>query len=165
MKPMINVFVGLGSNLDGPLLQLKKAIEGLKSITDTELLEVSNFYLSAPMGPQDQPDYINAVAKLSTSLPAEKMLDELQEIENNHGRTRTQRWGARTLDLDILLYGNDVINTERLIVPHNGLSERNFVLYPLKDLVDDSFEMPKLGAINDLLATCPMTGITRLNEI
>ena len=161
---MIKVFVGLGSNLDEPLLQLKKAIERLKNISDTELLDVSKFYLSAPMGPQDQPDYINAVVKLKTKLSAEDMLNELQEIENSHGRIRTERWGARTLDLDILLYGQDVINTKRLTVPHSGISERNFVLYPLKDLVEDSFEIPQLGTINELLAACPMAGIARLNE-
>ena len=164
MKKMINVFVGLGSNLDEPLLQLKTAINNLKKINKTELLDVSHYYLSEPMGPQDQPDYINAVAKLSTSLSAEHMLDELQRIENNQGRCRTQRWGARTLDLDMLLYGNEVINSERLIVPHYGIKDRNFVLYPLKDLVADNFEIPGLGYINKLLATHSMTGLSRLDK-
>ena len=164
MKKMINVFVGLGSNLDEPLLQLKTAINNLKKINKTELLDVSHYYLSEPMGPQDQPDYINAVAKLSTNLSAEQMLDELQSIENNQGRNRTKRWGARTLDLDILLYGNEVINSERLIVPHYGMKDRNFVLYPLKDLVEDNFEIPGLGYINELLATNSMTGLSRLDK-
>ena len=164
MKKMINVFVGLGSNLDEPLLQLKTAINSLKKINKTELLDVSHYYLSEPMGPQDQPDYINAVAKLSTNLSAEQMLDELQSIENNQGRRRTKRWGARTLDLDILLYGNEIINSERLIVPHYGMKDRNFVLYPLKDLVEDNFEIPGLGYINELLATNSMTGLSRLDK-
>ena len=164
MKKMINIYVGLGSNLDEPLLQLKTAINSLKKINKTELLDVSHYYLSEPMGPQDQPDYINAVAKLSTNLSAEQMLDELQSIENNQGRRRTKRWGARTLDLDILLYGNEIINSERLIVPHYGMKDRNFVLYPLKDLLVDNLEIPGLGDINELLATHSMTGLSRLDK-
>jgi len=161
---MDNVFIGLGSNLDEPFSQLKKAIESLKHVKKSKLLNVSSFYQSAPMGPQDQPDYINAVTKMSTNLTAVQLLDELQEIENKQGRERTQRWGARTLDLDILLFGNEIINTERLTVPHCGISERNFVLYPLNDLVDSDFNIPKAGVISELLAVCPMTGIERLNK-
>jgi len=160
---MNTVFIGLGSNLDEPLSQLNKAIEQLNQLNSLSLINVSSFYRSSPMGPQDQPDYINAVVEVTTNLTAEQLLDTLQNIENIQGRVRSQRWGARTLDLDILLFGNEVINTERLIVPHSGISERNFVLYPLSDLVDSSFQIPKLGAINELLAACPMTGITRLS--
>lgn len=161
---MNTVFVGLGSNLDEPLLQIKRAIASLKEIKDTKFISVSSNYRSAPMGPQDQPDYINAVVKLDTNLSAENFLDELQSIENKQGRVRNQRWGARTLDLDILLYGDNLINTERLTVPHIGISERNFVLYPLSDLVDDDFEIPGIGKINELLAVCSVEGITRLAE-
>jgi 2-amino-4-hydroxy-6-hydroxymethyldihydropteridine diphosphokinase len=162
---MNNVFIGLGSNLDEPLLQVKKAIEQLKQIETLNFINVSNLYSSVPMGPQDQPDYINAVVEATTSLSAEQLLDELQAIENNQGRVRSERWGARTLDLDILLYGDEIINTERLTVPHSGISERNFVLYPLSDLVDSDFKLPKLGKISDLLTACPMTGIQRLSEV
>lgn len=162
---MNNVFVGLGSNLDDPLSQLKRAIDSLKQFKNIELCNISSFYRSVPMGPQDQPDYINAVVELSTNLSAEELLDCLQDIENQQGRVRSERWGARTLDLDVLLYGNKEINTERLVVPHNGLSERNFVLCPLSDLVDKSFEIPKLGKMSELLSVCSMTGITRLTEI
>lgn len=162
---MTNVFIGLGSNLDEPLSQLKKAIGHLKKVENLELIKVSSFYSSTPMGPQDQPDYINAVVEVTTGLNAEQLLDELQAIENKQGRVRSQHWGARTLDLDILLYGSEVINSERLTVPHSGISERNFVLYPLRDLVDENFEIPKLGNISQLLMACPITGITRLNEV
>ena len=161
---MNTVFIGLGSNLDEPLSQLNKAVEQLKQLNSLTFINASNFYSSPPMGPQDQPDYINAVVEVATDLPAEQLLDELQKIENSQGRVRSQRWGARTLDLDILLFGNEVINTERLIVPHSGISERNFVLYPLSDLVGSNFKIPKLGAISELLAACPMTGITRLSN-
>jgi len=162
---MDNVFIGLGSNLDEPLSQLKKAIESLKHVKKSKLLHVSGFYQSAPIGPQDQPDYINAVAKMSTNLTAEHLLDELQSIENKQGRVRRQRWGARTLDLDVLLFGNEIINTARLTVPHCGISERNFVLYPLNELVGSDFYIPKAGVLSELLAVSPMTGIERLNEI
>ena len=162
---MTNVFIGLGSNLDEPLSQLRNAIGNLKKVKNLNFIEVSSFYSSVPMGPQDQPDYINAVVEVTTSLNAEQLLDELQEIENKQGRVRSQHWGARTLDLDILLYGSEVINSERLRVPHSGISERDFVLYPLRDLVDENFEIPELGNISQLLTACPVTGITRLNEV
>lgn len=162
---MDKVFIGLGSNLDDPLSQLKKAIEYLKQHEMLNVINISNFYSSPPMGPQDQPDFINAVVEVATSLSAEQLLDELQKIEHQQGRERKQHWGARTLDLDILLYGSEVINTERLIVPHRGISERNFVLYPLNDLVEKNFKIPELGKISELLAACPMTGITRLSEV
>lgn len=160
---MNKVFIGLGSNLNDPLLQLKKAIEHLTKIETLDVKNISGFYSSPPMGPQDQPDYINAVVEISTNLTAEQLLDVLQQIENEQGRVRTQRWGARTLDLDLLLYGNEVINSERLTVPHLGMSERNFVLYPLSDLVDADFEIPNSGNIQTLLAACPMNGLQRLN--
>ena len=162
---MDNVFIGLGSNLEEPLSQLKKAVEHLKQVKNVELINVSGFYSSAPMGPQDQPDYINAVVEITTSLTAEKLLDELQHIENRQGRIRKQHWGARTLDLDILLYGGEEINTERLTVPHSGISERNFVLYPLRDLVNDDFVIPQLGKISQLLAACSASGVTRLSKV
>ena len=162
---MENIFISLGSNLDEPLSQLKKAIDVLQQAEEIELRKVSNFYLSSPMGPQDQPDYINAVVELSSDLSAENLLDRLQHIENKQGRVRSERWGARTLDLDILLYGKELIDTDRLIVPHSGISERNFVLYPLSDLVDMSFEIPNIGKLSELLALCPMTGITRLKQL
>lgn len=161
---MNKVFIGLGSNLDAPLSQLKKAIEGLKQLKALNFISASGFYYSSPMGPQDQPDYINAVVEVSTTLSAEQLLDELQKIEHEQGRIRKQHWGARTLDLDILLYGNEVINSERLIVPHSGISQRNFVLYPLQDLVESNFKIPLLGKISELLAACPMDGIKRLSE-
>ncbi|GMR16511.1 MAG: 2-amino-4-hydroxy-6-hydroxymethyldihydropteridine diphosphokinase [Gammaproteobacteria bacterium] len=162
---MNRVFIGLGSNLDKPLSQIKKAVEQLKQLKSLNFINISNLYSSAPMGPQDQPDYINAVVEVSTSLAAEQLLDELQEIENKQGRVRSQHWGARTLDLDILLYGEEVINTERLTVPHSGISERNFVLYPLSDLVEPDFEIPTSGKISELVTACPMTGIKRLSEV
>ena len=101
-------------------------------------MKVSNFYQSKPHGPQDQPDYLNAVVVFNTDLKPDALLDLLQKIENNNDRVRegVVRWGARTLDLDLLFYGYDVINTKRLIVPHPRIGERAFVLFPLRDLLD-----------------------------
>lgn len=160
---MNKVFIGLGSNLDEPLSQLKKAFDALKKINDSQLIKVSHFYRSLPMGPQDQPDYINAVAEMKTKLSAEQLLDALQKIENKQGRVRRQRWGARTLDLDILLYADEVINTERLSVPHYGMKERNFVLYPLSELIDGDFYIPNMGTMEKLLASCSIDGLQRLD--
>ncbi|MCK4707564.1 MAG: 2-amino-4-hydroxy-6-hydroxymethyldihydropteridine diphosphokinase, partial [Gammaproteobacteria bacterium] len=133
----VRVYIGLGSNLDDPDQQIINAFEDLNKIEKTRLVTDSGLFKSPPMGPQDQPDYINAVALLETELDAEPLLDQLQLIENRHGRIRSRHWGERTLDLDILLYGDEIINTARLIVPHQGLAEREFVLYPLQKIDPD----------------------------
>jgi len=159
---MKTVFIGLGSNLDEPLSQVKQAVSLIDENKDLTLVNVSSFYASAPMGPQDQPDYINAVVEVATGLSAEQLLDTLQEIENRQGRVRSEHWGARTLDLDILLFADEIIKTERLTVPHSGIAERNFVLYPLYDLVDESFNIPDLGIIKELIKQCPDTDLKRL---
>jgi len=129
------VYIGLGSNLSNPLQQIKLAVEALSNIKSTEISKVSSLYFSRPMGPQDQPDYMNAVVAITTQLNPLALLDELQSIENNAGRVRKEnRWGARILDLDIILFNNQVINNERLTVPHYGLELREFVLLPLAEI-------------------------------
>lgn len=129
---MITVYVALGSNLENPLSQLKQAVETLQK--SAKNLHVSPFYGSKPLGPQDQPDYINAVVKFDTALQPIELLDWLQSIENEQGRVRLRRWGERTLDLDILLYGDEIITNERLTVPHYDMKNREFVIVPLHDL-------------------------------
>jgi 2-amino-4-hydroxy-6-hydroxymethyldihydropteridine diphosphokinase len=115
------------------------------------------------MGPQDQPDFINAVARLQTKLTAEQLLEELQRIERLHGRQKTRHWGPRTLDLDILLYGDEVIESRRLTVPHPGIAQRNFVLYPLAEL-DSGLQIPGVGVVQALLARSSQDGLTRLAD-
>lgn len=160
----VQAWVGLGSNLEQPLQQVRSALDELAGIPDTRLLAASSLYRSAPLGPADQPSYINAVACLETQLTAAALLDALQTIETAHGRVRTgARWGPRTLDLDILLYGDQRIDTPRLRVPHPGLAERNFVLYPLAEIVPD-LDIPGLGPLRELLARCPQSGLERLAE-
>ncbi|CNI78437.1 2-amino-4-hydroxy-6-hydroxymethyldihydropteridine diphosphokinase [Yersinia mollaretii] len=135
---MIRVYIALGSNQAMPLQQVKTALEALEHLPRTRLVACSPFYRTKPLGPQDQPDFLNAVVALDTSLPPEQLLDHTQAIERNQGRVRKeQRWGPRTLDLDIMLYGDQVITTDRLTVPHYGLKEREFMLYPLADIAPD----------------------------
>lgn len=144
------VYVALGSNLDNPLEQLKQAVESLKTFAID--FEVSPFYGSKPLGPQDQPDYVNAVAKFKTDLAALDLLDRLQQIENQQGRVRLRRWGERTLDLDLLLYGNEQIQNERLIVPHIEMKNREFVIVPLYDLSPELI-LPQGEKLEDLYQT------------
>jgi 2-amino-4-hydroxy-6-hydroxymethyldihydropteridine diphosphokinase len=128
-------YIGLGSNLSEPIKQVKDAIKKIEKIPQSRITAHSSLYLSKPMGPQDQDDFINAVIALETSLSAIDLLDALQSIENEAGRIRKEnRWGARILDLDIILFGNEVINSERLTIPHYGMAEREFVLLPLVEI-------------------------------
>ncbi len=130
--------MGLGSNLDNPIEQLKKALQALKLLPNTHLKTQSALYRSRPLGSQNQPDYINAVAMLVTELSPLVLLDNLQAIENKQGRVRgAERWGPRTLDLDMLLYDNVQLQEARLTLPHPGLYERAFVLYPLYECTPD----------------------------
>lgn len=131
---MTTVYIALGSNLDNPLNQLKQAVEKLQHFAN---FKISPFYGSKPVGPQDQPDYVNAIAKFETDLSPEALLDKLQQFEQEQGRVRLRHWGERTLDLDIILYGNEQIQTDRLTVPHIEMKNREFVIVPLYDLVPD----------------------------
>ncbi|MGI2258803.1 2-amino-4-hydroxy-6-hydroxymethyldihydropteridine diphosphokinase [Shewanella sp. GXUN23E] len=131
------VFVALGANLEQPKQQLDSACQALSALAQPGTLRVSPYYRSAPMGEVEQPDYVNAVASFQTELAPLTLLDELQRIELEQGRQRLVRWGPRTLDLDLLLYGDEIINTPRLTVPHYGMKQRAFVLVPLADLAPD----------------------------
>ncbi|ASK68055.1 2-amino-4-hydroxy-6-hydroxymethyldihydropteridine diphosphokinase [Shewanella bicestrii] len=134
---MTQVFVALGANLEDPKAQLDNAVAALSALAENQSLKVSPYYGSAPMGDVVQPDYINAVASFETSLAPIALLDALQEIENTQGRVRKERWGPRTLDLDLLLYGDAIIDEPRLKVPHYGMKERSFVLVPLAAIAPD----------------------------
>lgn len=158
----VRAYIGLGSNLEQPQQQVRQALQALARIPQSQLVAHSRLYRSVPLGPADQPDYVNAVAALDTELSAESLLDALQAIEQAQGRVRgAERWGPRTLDLDLLLYGNAVIDSARLTVPHPGLSERNFVLYPLFELAPD-LVLPDGHKLRELLAHCPDAGLEAL---
>ncbi|MGB9039324.1 MAG: 2-amino-4-hydroxy-6-hydroxymethyldihydropteridine diphosphokinase [Acinetobacter calcoaceticus] len=130
----ITTYIGLGSNLGDSRQILSEAIAKLKTLG---MVKVSRLYQSPPMGPQDQPNYLNAVAELNTDLAPLDLLDHLQRFEQEAGRVRLRRWGERTLDLDLLIYGNEKIHNERLTVPHIGILQRDFVVIPLLDLDAD----------------------------
>ncbi|QUI64660.1 2-amino-4-hydroxy-6-hydroxymethyldihydropteridine diphosphokinase [Pseudoalteromonas sp. A22] len=155
-------YIGLGANLSEPMAQIKRALDVLAAHPDLSLVQHSSLYGSKPMGPQDQPDYVNAVAKLATSLTAESLLDVLQQIELEHGRVRkAERWGPRTLDLDILLFNTDTINSDRLTVPHYGLKVREFVVYPLLEIAPE-LKLPDGTELSSLTQKLPLNGLAIL---
>lgn len=151
----VDCYIGLGSNLEQPLQQVQQALEELKRLADTELVNHSLLYRSDPVGPADQPDYINAVAQLRSRLQPEVLLDQLQQLEQQHRRVRLQHWGPRTLDLDILLFGDQLIDSKRLKVPHPFMAERSFVLYPLQEIAP-TLTLPDGRSINQLVDQCDM---------
>ena len=157
----VTAYLGLGSNLDDPIEQITRAFDELAQVAGCELTAVSALYQSSPMGPADQPDYINAGAQLKTRLGPLELLQAMQGIELAHGRERKERWGARTLDIDLLLYGDEVIDLEGLTVPHPGLHLRNFVLYPLHELAP-GIEIPGRGLLGELMKHCSVEGLQRL---
>lgn len=158
-----SVFIGLGSNLDEPVVHVRQALQELSALPHTRLAATSSLYRSKAIGPGDQPDYINAVAQLETLLEPVDLLDQLQDIEQRHGRVRAERWGARTLDLDILLYGNSEISLPRLTVPHPWLKQRNFVLLPLADVAPNLI-LPDGSALLTLLDDVGRADIQRVDE-
>ncbi|MFT5758076.1 MAG: 2-amino-4-hydroxy-6-hydroxymethyldihydropteridine diphosphokinase [Alteromonadaceae bacterium] len=156
---MTLAFIGLGSNLSDPQTQIVNAIDAIAQIDNSSIEAVSSLYYSRPMGPQDQPDYMNAVLSLNSNLPALVLLDALQAIENKSGRVRKdERWGARILDLDILLYGSDIINTERLTIPHYGIKSREFVLLPLAEIAPELY-LPDGDSIHTLSKSIDSNGL------
>lgn len=160
----VRVYIGLGSNLQQPAEQLSKALEALARIPGCRLQTQSRRYRSLPLGPQDQPAFVNAVAELSTRLAPLALLDRLQALELAQGRARGgQRWGPRTLDLDLLLYGDRRIELPRLRVPHPGLAGREFVLYPLLEIAGPELNVPGLGRLGELVARCPRNALEPLD--
>ncbi|VVN39664.1 2-amino-4-hydroxy-6-hydroxymethyldihydropteridinepyrophosphokinase [Pseudomonas fluorescens] len=158
---MERIYIGMGSNLADPAEQLRSAIDGLAQLPQTELVGVSAFYQSDSLLP-GQPRYTNAIAALDSMLPPLELLDALQAIENGQGRERLERWGPRTLDLDIVLFGDRLIDEPRLKVPHYHLQERAFVLYPLAELAPADLRLADGRRLTDLLAACPFVGLERL---
>lgn len=155
-------FVGLGANLGGPQGRVRQAFGALDAMPHTRLVRTSSLYRSEPLGHAEQPQYVNAVAQLETGLPAERLLAELHAIEARHGRRRSFANAPRTLDLDLLLFGDAVIETERLKVPHPRMHERAFVLVPLLEIAPEA-AIPGRGAAKMLLERCANQGVQRLD--
>ena len=158
------VYIGIGSNLDGPLEQVRRARDALTELPETRFVGISPLYRNPAIGPGDQPDYVNAVAAIETRLEPHALLDALQAIEANQGRRRgALRWQPRTLDLDLLVYGDRAIRDRRLTVPHPHMHERAFVLRPLLDLAPD-LDVPGHGSVGDLLSAAPDGQLRRIDD-
>lgn len=154
--------IGIGSNLNNSTAIVYQAFKALARIPLTSCVARSRLYRSEPIGPP-QPDYINAVASLKTALSEDDLLTALQAIEHLFGRQRGMRWGPRTLDLDLLLYGNLIKNDPHLTIPHPRLQERAFVLYPLRDIAPN-LVVPQLGDLQTLLQRCPPLKLQQLES-
>lgn len=161
---MTRVCVGLGANLGEPLAQLNAAIMHLEQLPNSHITAVSSVYQSAPMGPQDQPNYLNAAVCLETELTPQALLNALKNIEMRLGRQPTRRWGERVIDLDILLFGTLIHTSASLTIPHPGLSERAFVLLPLMELLGPQFVVPGGDEIGTLCQRCDQSSIHRVTE-
>jgi len=157
----VHAYIGIGSNLECPIVQVGKALSALSAIPRTRCIACSPWYRSEPVGPPGQPDYLNAVAHLLTRLDPPSLLDALQAIEDAHGRVRSRRWGPRTLDLDMLLYGDRVQDDPHLVLPHPRMHERAFVLYPLHAIAPDVI-IPGRGDVKTLMRLCPPLRLERL---
>ncbi|NOZ53278.1 MAG: 2-amino-4-hydroxy-6-hydroxymethyldihydropteridine diphosphokinase [Gammaproteobacteria bacterium] len=162
---MITAYIGLGSNLGRPVDQLRAASIQIETVPGIERLLMSNLYKSAPMGSKIQPCYINAVAEIVTSLSPLDLLAELMRIETALGRVRSsERWSSRTIDLDVLLYGEKIINSKTLVIPHPGLYERAFVLYPLHEIAPH-LVIPGHGPLSQLLTVCDKGDLELLTDV
>lgn len=162
---MIDVYIGLGSNMAEPRTQISQALQALSQLSASRLLKYSSLYVSKPMGPQNQANYVNAVACLQTTLTPMSLLAECQNIEQRQGRERRgEIWGPRTLDLDILLYAQDIIQQPELVVPHYGMKQREFVLYPLHE-ISPELRLPCGTCLAQLLESCPLNGLQKISAI
>ena len=159
---MVEAFIALGANLENPVRQVQQAISELADIEQTRVLAVSSLYRTAPVGYADQPDFINAVAKLQTGLSPHELLDALHVIERRHGRQRSVRTAPRTLDLDLLIYGTCVVNEANLTLPHPRMHERAFVLLPLAEIAPD-VQLPGRGPLSQLIGLVDCGGVEKLD--
>lgn len=157
-------FIGLGSNLEDPCGQLRRAFGDLGGLPETRLLQHSSLYRSAPIGRMDQPDFVNAVAKIATTLSPQALLQALLQIEHRHGRERTFRYAPRTLDLDVLLYGGLQLHEHGLTIPHPQMHLRAFVLQPLLEIAPDCI-IPGVGGAGQALLACAGQVLERLEDV
>lgn len=157
----VTACVGLGSNLDEPVRQVRSAMSRLDGIEGTRVIARSSLYRSAPFGPIEQPDFVNAAVTVETRLAPRQLLDALQAIESDIGRQPAERWGPRRIDLDLLVYGDAMIDEQGLRIPHPGIAERNFVLLPLGEIAPD-LVVPGLGRLAEIEAVPREPEISRI---
>ena len=155
-------YVGIGSNQDSPADQVSAALAALADLPRSTMTARSSLYRSAPLGPVDQPDFVNAVAQLRTELDVTELFRQLQSIEVRHGRRRGERWGPRVIDLDLLVFDDVVLDSPALTVPHPGIAERNFVLLPLQEIAPDLI-IPGLGKVADIAVNPDEPRISRID--
>ena len=148
---MNQVYLGIGSNKNHPYFRINTVLKQINRIKSTNIVKKSSLYVTKPLGPQAQPNFINSVIEIRTSLEPIDLLDELQNLERLHNRKKTKRWGPRSMDIDILIYNNLIMNTDKLIIPHPGLEYRDFVLIPLHEITSYRYEIPKYGKIITLI--------------
>ncbi len=161
MAVWVPAYIGVGSNLGDSQARVLAAFEALRGLPQTQLIATSRLYRTKPFGPVQQGDFVNAVAGLLTQLPAQQLLQVLRGIEAAAGRVRAERWGPRTLDLDLLVYGAERISTAELTVPHPGIAERGFVLAPLADIAP-TLDVPGVGRVEVLLQALADDGIAEI---
>jgi 2-amino-4-hydroxy-6-hydroxymethyldihydropteridine diphosphokinase len=161
MSFWVPAYIGVGSNIGDSRARVRDAFTALGAIARTQLVARSRLYRTAPFGPVQQGDFINAAAGLLTQLSAAELHAAIRGIETAAGRVRAERWGPRTLDLDLLVFGDQRIDTPELTVPHPGIAERGFVLAPLADIAP-TLQVPGAGRIEELLARLPETGIAEV---
>jgi 2-amino-4-hydroxy-6-hydroxymethyldihydropteridine diphosphokinase len=159
---MAIAYIALGSNLKQPILQIKQAITALADMPQTKLLQHSSLYLTPPVGYDNQPDFINAVAKLETTLKPTQLLESILDIESSFGRERPFPNAPRVLDLDLLLYDELVMHTPSLTIPHPRMHVRSFVMLPLAEIAPDLL-IPKLGNVVELLAKLDVSDIKKID--
>ena len=160
---MISCYIGLGSNLNQPANQLRAACAGLQTIPKSNLICASSVYRTSPVGKLDQPDFLNATVKLDTELSVLSLFETLQEIEKIQGRIRSERWGARNIDIDILLFGDKTLSNPRLTIPHPRLHLRMFVLTPLVEICGPSMRLPSGFLLKQLIENCPSGRVEKTN--
>ncbi len=150
IKQSKKVYIGLGSNIGQPYIQIKEAMQALNALPSTKIVCDSGYYKSRPMGPKDQPDFVNAVVGLQTSLLPDELLEHCQMIEQQQGRVKKRHWGERTIDLDILLYADVEMKTDKLKIPHPGIAQRDFVYLPLLKL-NPEIIIPGAGMLKNIV--------------
>lgn len=161
---MVKAVIGLGSNLGDSKRHLMNAVKELNRYDGIRVTDISSLYLTKPVGPQDQNYFINAVAVIDTGYSARDLLDVLHQVENSHHRRRIRHWGERTLDLDILFFGNEVIDTEDLQVPHPEIVNRAFVIIPLLE-IDSSYAMPDGRYLRDMIPGLPKDDLRQMRRL
>ena len=162
-KNDVHAYIGLGSNMADPVAQVQSGFAALKQLADTRVEVCSSLYRTAPVGLQDQPDFINAVCRVKTRIAPAVLMQRLLDIERVHGRVRQgEKGGPRSLDLDLLLYSDELIQSAELTVPHPRLHERAFVLYPLLEL-DPEMSIPGRGSLRELMMQCADQRVQKMN--